>query len=43
MDNGIPSLTLEPNAMAAPAAPAAIEAPSMPQGFEAIDDDDIPF
>ena len=35
MDNGIPSLTLEPNAMAAPAAPAAIEAPSMPQAVAA--------
>ncbi len=35
MDNGIPSLTLEPNAMAAPAAPAAIEAPSMPQAAAA--------
>ena len=35
MDNGIPSLTLEPNAMAAPAAPAAIEAPSMPQAVTA--------
>ena len=34
MDNGIPSLTLEPNAMAAPAAPAAIEAPSMPQAVQ---------
>ena len=35
MDNGIPSLTLEPNAMAAPAAPTAIEAPSMPQAVAA--------
>ena len=35
MDIGIPSLTLEPNAMAAPAAPAAIEAPSMPQAVAA--------
>ena len=35
MDNGIPSLTLEPNAMAAPAAPSAIEAPSMPQAVAA--------
>ena len=35
MDNGIPSLTLEPNAMAAPAAPTAIEAPSMPQAVTA--------
>lgn len=35
MDNGIPSLTLEPNAMAAPAAPAAIEVPSMPQAVAA--------
>ena len=35
MDNGIPSLTLEPNAMAAPAAPAAIESPSMPQAVAA--------
>ena len=35
MDNGIPSLTLEPNAMAAPATPAAIEAPSMPQAVAA--------
>ena len=34
MDNGIPSLTLEPNAMAAPATPAAIEAPSMPQAVQ---------
>ena len=31
MDNGMPSLTLEPNAMAAPAAPAAATAPSMPE------------
>ena len=35
MDNGIPSLTLEPNAMAAPAAPAAATAPSMPSAIEA--------
>ena len=35
MDNGIPSLTLEPNAMAAPAAPTAIEAPSMPKAVAA--------
>ena len=35
MDNGIPSLTLEPNAMAAPAAPAAVTAPSMPSAIEA--------
>ena len=31
MDNGMPSLTLEPNAMAAPQAPAAATAPSMPE------------
>ena len=35
MDNGIPSLTLEPNAMAAPAAPSAVTAPSMPSAVEA--------
>ena len=35
MDNGIPSLTIEPNAMAAPAAPAAVTAPSMPSAIEA--------
>ena len=45
MDNGIPSLTLEPNAsaMAAPAAPAAAEATAIPQapaatqGFDAFE------
>lgn len=45
MDNGIPSLTLDPNAsaMAAPAAPAAVEATAVPQasaatqGFDAFE------
>ncbi len=45
MDNGIPSLTLEPNAsaMAAPAAPSAVEATAVPQapaatqGFDAFE------
>ena len=35
MDNGMPSLTLEPNAMAAPQAPAAATAPSMPEAVAA--------
>ena len=45
MDNGIPSLTLDPNAsaMAAPAAPSAVEATAVPQapaatqGFDAFE------
>ena len=45
MDNGIPSLTLDPNAsaMAAPAAPTAVEATAVPQapaatqGFDAFE------
>ena len=46
MDNGIPSLTLEPPvapaAVTAPSMPSAIEAPNMPQAVQAVQATAVP-